>query len=372
MKSNVHFRSILAFLIIFISLSILPKDLKAVSMNAQFVVDTNNGSKLVVRVQIEASVSQKLGDANFILTFNTTNLSYAASPDSGHDFHFYNFDITNSSSAWYDEGTVVQSPTGTLSINVVFLGNTTSHPGQAVTTGWIDLCKLSFTTIHSAGQGDLAWAMNTVGSSLTDVFQDNQSTHFTLGTFTGNTVNPLPVSLTDFTAVLEQGATRLNWTTASEINNDYFEIQRTTDAATWTAIGQVPGHGTSNVLNNYSDIDNLEGVIPSGTIYYRLKQVDFNGEFKYSMIRSVELTSAGLSVYPNPTNNIINVNWINYTEDNTTLRLVNTRGINVYQQNVTGKGKLQKQIDMSLLPSGIYYLQIISDSNIVSQAVTKD
>lgn len=186
---------------------------------------------------------------------------------------------------------------------------------------------------------------------------------------------PLPVSLVSFTAQYQDGHVNLNWATASEQNNAYFEIERSIDAASWESIGQVPGHGTTDVYNSYASIDNLEGVAPSGTFYYRLKQMDFNGAFAYSMIRSVDISNpaATVSTYPNPTSSILNVNWTSSSENNTTLRLINVTGVSVYEQTFAGIGAIQKQIDMSTLADGVYYLQIISgNNNTVSKAVYKN
>jgi len=182
----------------------------------------------------------------------------------------------------------------------------------------------------------------------------------------GGSLSPLPVSLSYFEAQYGNGKVNLSWTTASEQNNAYFDIERSPDAATWTSIGQMEGHGTSNAMNSYADVDSLAGVLPSGTIYYRLKQVDFNGVFVYSMIRSVAVSSPDITaIYPNPASNSLNVNWTDNSEENSILRLINMNGVNVYQQSVSGNGMMQKQISIIAWPSGIYYLQIINANGII-------
>jgi len=230
----------------------------------------------------------------------------------------------------------------------------------------------------TTGQSESTTGPTTVPDNILSNASINSGTMASGTTYyiaTGNNVSQLPVSLITFGAQYQDTHVNLNWTTASEENNAYFEVERSTDANTWTSIGQVQGHGTSNVLNSYVDIDNLAGVIPTGTIYYRLKQVDFNGAFEYSMIRSVDLTNQdpSLAIYPNPTSNTLNINWTSATEDNTVLRLVNMSGANVYTQTVSGKGMIQRQIDMTLLPSGVYYLQVISSNgNTVNEEVFKN
>ncbi len=196
---------------------------------------------------------------------------------------------------------------------------------------------------------------------------------FTFGDNTGT--NPLPVSLISFTAQYKDNQVILNWSTASEQNNSYFDVERSIDAANWTTIDQVRGHGTTNAFNSYSSMDNLIDAIPSGTFYYRLKQVDFNGAFAYSMIRSVDVANQPytFSAYPNPTNSTLNVIWTNNTSGNTTVKLVNAIGIIVYEQSAGGMGIIQKQVDLSGLTNGIYYLQIIKENNtVINRAVYKN
>lgn len=90
----------------------------------------------------------------------------------------------------------------------------------------------------------------------------------------------------------------LSWLTASEENNDYFIVQKSTDGINWIEISQVNGAGTSSTINNYSIIDENSS---TGHNYYRLVQVDFDGRYEISKIVSVLLTNnIFLTVYPNP------------------------------------------------------------------------
>ncbi len=185
----------------------------------------------------------------------------------------------------------------------------------------------------------------------------------------------LPVTFLDFNAILNTDNTvLLNWETASEINNDYFGIERSTDGAFWQTIGQIPGHGNSQVTESYSFSDNLPGVIPSDVIYYRLKQVDFNQKFEYSEIRAVniETNSLSLEMYPNPAGNALNLNWTNQDNSPVILKLINTTGSTIYTQNVSGKGLKNNQIDLSNFASGTYFLQIVSDKDVISKMVYKE
>ena len=97
----------------------------------------------------------------------------------------------------------------------------------------------------------------------------------------------------------------LEWATASETDNDYFDVERSADARSWTKMGQLKGAGTVNTVRNYSwsDPGPLEG-----TSYYRLKIVDTKGKAEYSVIRMVKMnTRPAPTVYPNPATSFLNV-----------------------------------------------------------------
>ncbi|GAB3845532.1 hypothetical protein GCM10028822_04100 [Hymenobacter terrigena] len=115
-----------------------------------------------------------------------------------------------------------------------------------------------------------------------------------------NAANPLPVTLVDFAAQADgPAAVRLSWTTASELNNAGFTVERSLDARSFAAIGTVAGAGTSAIRHDYALLD---AKLPGGAtlLYYRLRQTDLSGDFSYSPVRTVALApqAAGFVVYP--------------------------------------------------------------------------
>lgn len=96
--------------------------------------------------------------------------------------------------------------------------------------------------------------------------------------------NPLPVELTFFYANIVDGRVQFIWETATELNNDYFSIEKSFDGENFWVIDDISGAGTTNEVQNYTHYDNY---LENGTTYYRLKQTDYNGEFSYSDIVSV-------------------------------------------------------------------------------------
>jgi hypothetical protein len=124
----------------------------------------------------------------------------------------------------------------------------------------------------------------------------NTSNAYLFMGFTG----PLPVNYLSFTGTVENTGVSLNWTTAQEQNSNYFEVQRSTDNNNYAAIGQVTAAHNSSLPTNYSFTDASPA---SGNNYYRLKEVDLDGNFMYSKIVSVNFGVTGqnvVAVYPNP------------------------------------------------------------------------
>jgi hypothetical protein len=126
-------------------------------------------------------------------------------------------------------------------------------------------------------------------------------------------------------------------------------------------------------MNSYAYTDNLAGIIPAGSIYYRLKQVDFNGQFEYSPVRTVRLSGVQpvVEAYPNPAQNMLNINWTSQSQEPSTLKIVSITGAVLYQESVSGTGTMQKQLDLSGYAAGTYFLQIISGDNLSSSVIYK-
>lgn len=122
---------------------------------------------------------------------------------------------------------------------------------------------------------------------------------FTIGSTTST--NPLPIELLSFTAQVFEQQVELNWSTSSEINNDYFTVERSKDGYTFEELDQIHGNGNSNIKNNYFYID--RNPYP-GTNYYQLKQTDYDGKFTTSDIIQVlfetKISPLNFIIYPNP------------------------------------------------------------------------
>lgn len=173
-------------------------------------------------------------------------------------------------------------------------------------------------------------------------------------------VNPLPVEMMSFTGKLIGGVAQLNWATASELNNDRFEVERSYDAKNWIKISSVKGFGTTNSIQNYAYND-ASALHNGSTVYYRLKQVDYNGEFEYSstVVLASNFASGEKSfkVYPNPANTTLHVESVNSNKTDGEYKLLDLNG------KVLVQGNFNQMLTMPLtdIAPGLYFIQINSN-----------
>jgi hypothetical protein len=170
----------------------------------------------------------------------------------------------------------------------------------------------------------------------------------------------LPVTLTRFTATAEKGQVLLTWATATEENNAYFQVERSLDGLNFSAIGQVKGHGTTNQAQQYSFRD----VKPvTGTLYYRLKQVDLNGDSELSPVKAVKAVAVAaqkLPVYPNPVVSDLNIALTTLPAGAYTLTITSITNGPVKQKTVQA-GELVS-LNLQDLPAGAYILTITGEN----------
>lgn len=172
--------------------------------------------------------------------------------------------------------------------------------------------------------------------------------------------NPLPVKLTAFEAyIVEDSKVQLDWTTVSEINNDYFEIQKSDDGLNWLEVKKVYANGNSVETKKYSELDENPYY---GISYYRLKQVDFNGVYDYSTERAVNFS--GLEIitsYPNPVDDYFTLVINSSYNVNVSLQLYNSQGKSIIDKNLQlTKGFNRKRITVNNYSSGVYFVKVIT------------
>lgn len=175
----------------------------------------------------------------------------------------------------------------------------------------------------------------------------------------------LPVELTSFTAEISGIEIILKWQTATETNNQGFEIQRKASVGDFAAIGFVEGQGTTTEQQNYSFIDKS---LSEGKYSYRLKQIDFDGSFEYSKTIEVEIhIPLKFSIsqnYPNPFNPSTKISWQSPVGGWQTLKIYDVLGKEVATlvDGEKSPGSYEVEFNAQDLPSGIYFYQLKTGS----------
>ena len=150
----------------------------------------------------------------------------------------------------------------------------------------------------------------------------------------------------------------LRWETATELNNAGFDIQRSIDGRNWQALAFVPGAGTAQETQSYTYID--ERPLP-GLNYYRLKQIDFDGQFEYSKMIGMEAggKNSGIRLFPNPATDVATLAFETSYAGEAVLNLYNPVGQIVKTQRLSlEQGAFQTNIELDGLPDGVYLVEV--------------
>lgn len=172
----------------------------------------------------------------------------------------------------------------------------------------------------------------------------------------------LSISLLSFTGYCDNQNSVLQWSTATEIDNDYFTIERSHNGTAWTIVGRVDGVGNSSTQQSYSLIDMDDN---KEITYYRLKQTDFDKTYEYSNIIALNICNSNkinhFSIYPNPSTGKVNLLFNGNTSEIKSIDVFNSQGKNVY--STIG---FQSMIDLSNTIHGIYFIRIQHNSEITT------
>lgn len=205
--------------------------------------------------------------------------------------------------------------------------------------------------MYWVGSGNLEFGNQMDGSGSNRAFFDN----LIIGEVTSS---PLPIELIHFEAKANNDHVLLDWETASEIDNDYFTIEKSKDSEEWVSVNEVKGAGTSSNILTYNVVDYYPY---SGVSYYRLKQTDFNGEFSYSKIRSVEINiieKQSIKLFPNPSSSQITL----LTDEINNVKIFNSLGQEIYLYPENNFENEEVSFDVSRLKNGIYFIKTESHS----------
>lgn len=279
------------------------------------------------------------------------------------------------------------APGGTLTGGIVsqnFYYQTSLLSGTAATGGTAQINfntatdGVSNTATLGVGQASTAsGAYTNIGNSV------NTATNVTSNSYnpaSGNFLalvstsgNTLPVKWASFTATKNTDASILRWSTASEINNSHFEVQRSADGKSFEAIGKVKGTGNSSKTMSYSFSD--KDAATSKTTYYRLKQVDFDGKSEFSRTVSIVNTTAKAGIgntLPNPFSSDLNITVNATVAASATIIIMDMIG----KTHHTSTEQLQAgantiNVNTTDMPDGIYFVRVSYNGETFTQKIVK-
>ncbi len=216
------------------------------------------------------------------------------------------------------------------------------------TSGTIVLQDVAIRDIHASGGADF---------TAIESYDDGNNSGWTI--ISPNAPCLLPVVLARFEANCMDWKVQLNWVTETEVNNDYFSIERCANGVDFEEIAKIPGAGTTDVAQEYSFIDTE---VQTGMNYYRLRQIDFDGKSTYSdiAVASCENIWGELEVYPNPSRSAFYINFSLTENADMNIRVFDLQGKTITQKEFPSLASGYHNIPLNLdnVEKGIYIVEM--------------
>lgn len=210
-----------------------------------------------------------------------------------------------------------------------------------------------------------------IESSINYVILSNISS-FSGGGFSGRaSKSVLPIELLDFNCKRNGSVVNIYWETASEINNDFYTIERSIDGITFYPILTQKGAGNSNQLIHYLDIDKKPNL---GINYYRLKQTDFDGTYSYSKIKSVNLEyleETNISIFPNPAQSEITIQFNSLENEPSKYEIFDTYGQMVALGTLYPEANNSHILSIFNLSNGLYTIRLHTSNKVEVKSFVK-
>lgn len=235
-----------------------------------------------------------------------------------------------------------------------------------ITTTWIDMFTVTLWTVGTTAPYVAlnSGAGGSPGQFTTYAVSDDQANEYVVNSLTYSTplaIGTVPVTYTNFTGECSNAGAVLYWSTATEVNNDRFEVERSRNGVEWNKVGTVRGNGTTVSSKDYKFID-AEG----GNALYRIKQIDTDGRFEYSKVVSVNCSVAGggVKVFPNPARNLVQIVLRSEQRSSVTIQLVDNLGRVILERNEdVFHGSNTLKIGLNNIPAGTYSLRVVDGKN---------
>lgn len=258
---------------------------------------------------------------------------------------------------------------GSPTVDVSLYGNTASGCGSATGANYFTGSSAPLANLRVIHFNGTSWENATSGTTGVSGTSPNvivtapAVSSFSPFTFGSINLSPLPVKLVAFTAIASGNNSLLNWTTASELNNDRFEVERSIDGINFTYVGEVKGAGNSTSILNYQFIDTRVSELSTKQVYYRLKQVDFDGTIDYSNIVLVNFNKVSAvtiqTIQPNPFGDKLSISYSLPEAGVVTISLVDLQGrVLMTTENNANKGFNSANFNTEGISTGMYFITI--------------
>lgn len=299
-----------------------------------------------------------------IIVESGNNLNWTAEYFSSNSIDLADFDDTDKGSGFdalaeisANDRWVIESSASpaTAQVSLTYGSWSNVADAAALRVVWYDLDTWQNKGIDAASNN----AANSSGSLISEEVTSFSSQTFSIGG-AGDDAS-LPVEMLYFEGVEDRGVVDLDWATSTEIDNDYFEVQRSQDGRDWDVIGIVTGAGSTVEQQDY-DFRDFKPYV--GSSYYRLRQVDFDGQFEYTeiVLVTVNLEPISFNVYPNPVRDVftLDIRGINANEI-VPYSIINLQGGVVKWGELTSDDNGRVNEQLSIRPNqstGIYILRV--------------
>lgn len=230
--------------------------------------------------------------------------------------------------------------------------------------------KNQLTQIHAAGTTTTnTAAYQQGGNNVNSQFNLSSSDDWVVITLFSNTSVPLPVTWKSFDVKRKDGVVSANWITASETNNDYFVLQRSNDGETFTDVSRIKGSGNTTYDTEYTSEDKTD---PFSNVYYRVKQVDYDGKFDYTEVKYIKGKNMAddISVYPTIVTDHVNVKLKDSNEhENYTCKIIDMSGKLISEQVITGSDLSEAiELNTSEFAKGTYVVTLENNGKLAGQS----
>lgn len=284
--------------------------------------------------------------------------------------------VTNSGAITVGNDLVINAGATLINDNLITVYDDVTNNGTLTGSGGINLCDPTSTegTNNFANNGtySMTGVMCMCTTNINNVYTNNgvAAVGTTVDVACSSLNVVLPIDLLFFRASRDESGVLIHWSTANEVNNDYMQVERSLDGVDWEAVAHVQGSRTSNEVNEYFELD--YSAPKEVNLYYRLRQIDINGDYELFPIVKVSAVDEGfaeqpqLKVFPNPISRgtHLKLNFRGLQDSDVSIQLFDLMGRQVFEKTV---GQLDNQIiDLEMIHTvmpGHYFLIARSENH---------